>query len=152
MGFLLFEVVGRGARRCAGSRILNHNASTEGSRQQIRLGRSLGTRKIRRSFEPGLKPDEPPAMSTRSSRAPHVRGKWSWKCGNSGSAGPSAFPAGRLEMTSSSLVEIRHSAISTHPPFPPPYGGPARPEHGRPAQAVEARDDHGASCGRYISK
>jgi hypothetical protein len=33
-----------------------------------------------------------------------------------------AFPARHVEMTSSSLVEIRVSAISTCPPFPPLRG------------------------------
>ena len=48
--------------------------------------------------------------------------KWPWTSGNGGFLGLLPFPAARLEMTSSSLLEIRVSAISTCPPFPPPTG------------------------------
>jgi hypothetical protein len=49
--------------------------------------------------------------------------KWPWTSENGGFLGLLPFPSARLEMTSSSLVEIRHSAISTCPPFLPPTGG-----------------------------
>jgi hypothetical protein len=48
--------------------------------------------------------------------------KWRWKPGNGGFPGLLPFPADRLEMTSGSLLEIRETAISACPLFPPPTG------------------------------
>jgi hypothetical protein len=48
------------------------------------------------------------------------RVNWPWKSGNGGFPHLPVFPVGLVEMTSSPFVEIRHSAISTCPPFPPP--------------------------------
>ena len=95
------------------------------------------TRKFRRSFEPGLKPDEPPAMSTRTVPSLHVRGNG----------------IGRLEMAArlrfgrfqhkrgNDFQQPRGHQGNRHfhmPTISTPYGGPASAEHRRPAQAVGA--------------
>jgi hypothetical protein len=63
--------------------------------------------------------------------------KWSWKSGNVGLSGLLPFPPNQLEIISAA------SQKSRKPPFPMstisiPYGEPACPGHGRPAQAVGA--------------
>jgi hypothetical protein len=51
-------------------------------------------------------------------------------------------------MTSNALAEIRHSAISACPPFPPSTGDRLAPDMvGRLAVEVEARDDRGDVAG-----
>jgi hypothetical protein len=51
-----------------------------------------------------------------------VRGNCLGNLESGGCPGLLRFPAVRLEMTSSSFLEMRASAISTRPPFPPPTG------------------------------
>jgi hypothetical protein len=64
---------------------------------------------------------------------PPCRWKLPWKSGNGGFVGLFRSPADRLDMISSSLVEIRETAISTCPPFSPPTGDhPALDMVGRP--------------------
>src|SRR5436305_6700090 len=70
-------------------------------------------------------PSTPQGMTIRDVHLlepPSCPRKWPWKSGIGGCPGLLPFPAARLEMTSSSRVEIRVSAISTCPPFPPPTG------------------------------